>query len=828
MRVEQAVYGEIHGRGHGLRASSTNAPVVAAIASKLDLPDVVPPGVQAWSPFVRGFPIDDHYIVARTFLDSGASRGGMVLTHALIVSLEDICEVGTLAALFERLAPSVAECPVSVATIELDNASSSAGPATDLIGTANALTAGGLAPVIRLNVEGFEQLVDSLWKNLWPALRRSFAFRLSFGPNDLVEKPTPTLVCAPEKLQARWTKHIIVKADDKTPNSESAGILCGRRDVQPILDLAKDLGLEVHTLRELSRLERLQALLSGGESFDELLTAIRLADGLSNQPTFGVCLKDRLIERFTALIPSADCKQLMLMRNLALVGFTSTRPLWSAVELLVGNFEFAPADDSILIQMVASTTDENLALPQWCAAVKSGLSTAAHRDKNTIYLAIWRWAENNHNAFSIAVDNLPRDAIVEQRLADHVPRKLTVSSLDLLLSPMLKKRWLSAYGAVLAATLPPIDATGRQLKVDKNLDYSAGLRSALRFASPSETLDCALVHKDLRLVGLCAELAAVHPEILSSIRCEDITEQQLWGMAIVKDASLWNAPSNPVGARDTTLAILLEGLSVDTGLLKALAKTPLADLSATSERARLWSLLPDSQREHYLKVTANGWLEVAEKGSLVTTPEAPLEQAIMASASLRPVLERFSTSFDTRLSIICGLPSFSEEQFIAWLKNIVIGAQKFSPAASEQLGTLVSSRHWDRTAKYLAERLADRPDFKPGLRLCAGLLPFYTRWMLGITKLSAAEKWRAFEDEARQLYPDGPDSGELWSRAGGKNSDLPGRSLNGATRWHKTLNSIRSGGRPTASDLLKIMCQDFPVNEKLRLFVNDTDIIGWS
>ena len=96
MRVEQAIYGEIPGRGHGLRTSSTNAPIAAAIASKLDLPDVVPPGVQAWSPFVRGFPVDDYYLLARTFLDSSASRGGMVLTHALIVSLDDMCKVETL------------------------------------------------------------------------------------------------------------------------------------------------------------------------------------------------------------------------------------------------------------------------------------------------------------------------------------------------------------------------------------------------------------------------------------------------------------------------------------------------------------------------------------------------------------------------------------------------------------------------------------------------------------------------------------------------------------------------------------------------------------
>lgn len=828
MRVEQAVYGEIPGRGHGLRTSSTNAPIAAAIASKLDLPDAVPQGVQAWSPFVRGFPIDDHYVLARTFLDSSASRGGMVLTHALIVSLDDMCEVGSLTPLFGWLAHSVTECPGSVATLELDTAGSSHAPAADLIGTANALTAQGLAPVVRLGVEGFEHLVNSLWRNLWPALRRTFAFRLSFGPNDVVEQPTPALVCTPEQLQARWTKHRIVKPDDQAPDSESAGVLCGQRDVQPILALAEDLGLEVHTLRELSRLERLHTLLSDGESFDDLLAAIRLADGLSNQPTLGASVKGKLIGRFTALIPDAGCKQLLPMRNLALSGFANTRSLWSAVEFLVSNLGFAPADDSGLMEMVVASVDEDLALPPWRAAVTAGLSTAARRDKPAISLAIWRWAERSHDAFAAALCTLPADAAVEQRLAREVPRKLHVTTPAVLLSPLLKKRWLTAYGAALAATLPPLDATGQQLKVDKDPDHCAGLRSALRYASPPQTLECALVHKDSRLVGLCAEQAAAHPQILSNIRCDDITEQKVWGAAIGKDSSLWKAPSNAIGVRDTVMAQLAEGRPVDTGLLEALAQTPLADLSATPDRARLWSLLPASQRDRYLQATATGWLEVAAKGAVVTPPEAPLERAIIASSSLRSVLERSSVTVGARLAIVSAFPSFLEEVFITWLNNLLRGTLILSHTDSEQLGTLVASRRWERAAKHLSDRLADhRLDLMPGLRLCADLLSFYTRWKLGISKPSAAEKWKAFEDEARELYPSGPDSGELWSRAGGKNSDLPGWSQNGATRWHTALNSIRYGGRPTARELLAVMRQDFPLNEKLRLYASDTDIVGW-
>lgn len=828
MRVEQAVYGEIPGRGHGLRASSPNAFMAAAIASKLDLPDAVPPGIHAWSPFVRGFPIDDHYVLARTFLDSTASRGGMVLTHALIVNLDDMCELGSLAALFGWLAPSVTDCPGSLATLEHDTAGSIHAPAGDLIGTANALTAQGLAPVVRLGVVGFEHLVDSLWKNLWPALRRTFAFRLSFGPNDVIEQPTPALVCTPEQLQARWTKHRIVKPDDQTPDSESAGILCGQRDVRPILGLAEELGLEVHTLRGLSRLERLHTLLSGSESFDDLLAAIRLADGLSNQPTLGASIKDKLIGRFTALIPGAGCKQLLPMRNLALSGFASTRSLWSAVELLVSNLGFAQTDDIDLMEMVAASIDEDLALPPWRAAVTAGLSIAARRDKPAISQAIWRWAERSQAAFAAAIGTLPADAAVEQRLAGEVPRKLHVTAPAALLSPLLKKRWLTAYGAVLASTLPPLDAIDQQIKVDRDPDHSAGLRSALRYASPLQTLECVLAHKDLRLVGLGADVAAAHPQILSNIRCDDITEQMLWGAAIGKSSSLWNAPSNAIGVRETVVAQLAEGRPVDTGLLEALAQTPLANLSDTPDRARLWSLLPASQLDHYLQATATGWLDIAAKGAVVTPLEGPLERAIMASSSLQSVLERSSVTVDARLAIVSALPSFLEDAFITWLNNLLRSVRVLSHANSERLGILVASRRWERAARYLSDRLADhRPDLMPGLRLCAGLLSFYTRWKLGISKPSAAEKWNAFEEDARELYPSGPDSGELWSRAGGKNSDLPGNSQNGATRWHTALNSIRYGGRPTARELLALMCRDFPSNERLRLYASDTDIVGW-
>lgn len=824
--VEQAVYGEVPGRGHGLRTASTSSPIVFSIASKLDLPDAVPLGVQTWWPFVRGFPVDDYYVLARTFLDSSASRGGMVLTHALIVKLDDICEVGNLGTLFGLLAPSVTSCPCSVATLHLDINASSHPPAADLIGAANALTAQGLAPVARLGIEGFEHLVDSLWRNLWPALRRTFAFRLSFDPKDVIEQPTPIIVCTPEQLQSRWTKHSIVKPDDQTPGSEPARFLCGQRDLQPITDLAQSLGLEIHTLRELNRFERLSSLISGGECFNDLLAAIRLADGLSNQPTLGVILKNKLISRFMDLIPSADCNQLLVMRNLALPGFADTQSLWTAVELFISNFSFFPAEDNDLMEMVVASVDEELASPPWRAAVVAGFSTASGRASPVISKAIWRWAERSQDAFTAALNILPNDAAVEQRLAEEVPRKLHMTNPTALLPLLLEKRFLVTHGAVLAATLAPLDAIDQQLKEDKDPHHSAGLRSALRYASSSQAMECALVHRDSRLIELCAELAITNSEILSNIHGEDITEQKVWCAAIFKDSSLWNAPINASGARNNFFAQLVRGLPADTDLLGALAQTPLADLSAHPDRAQLWSLLTGPELDLYLEATATGWLEIAARGALMACPEAPLERAIISSPSLRLVLERSSVTVDARLAIVHALSTFPEEMFITWLKGLLRGTRALSYADSEKLGKLVAYRRWENAAKYLSEQLAGcRTDVMPGLRLCADLLGLFTRWKLGISKPSVAEKWDAFEKEAQDLYPSGPDASELWSRAGGKNADLPGLLQTGATRWHTAINSIRYGGRPNARELLAVMCRDFPLNEQLRLYASDPDIL---
>ncbi len=826
MRVDQALYGEIEGRGHGLKGSSSESSVAASVATWLDLPDGVPSDVLAWSPFVRGFPFEGHYVLARTFFDSGSSRGGMVLTHALIVSLDDICMANDLGVLFERLAKSPDSFPPELSVLNIEVEAGAHAPPMGLVGAANAL-AEQQGPAIWLGVADFESLVTALWRHLWPSMRQTFAFRLSFGPKDLQAQPGQVIVCTPEQLQARWLKHRVVNPADLAPQSPSAAVLCGRQDATPYLELAQKLGLEAIAIKDLARLERLYSLINSVDNFDDLLKAVRLVDGMSSRPSFGRDLKANVIARLATLVPPASCKQLMLMRNLELQSFEDATVIWLAVGHVISKFDFSQTDDSDLVALVEASADSDLALPAWRDAVKRGLSIAGRTTGSGLWKAIWRWTEFSHTAFAIAMEILPSDASSEASLVQAAPRKLDATKATAAPSLLLKKGWLTAHGTALAALMHPRAAAEQQLKVDRKTDSRSGLQAAIQFATSAEMLQIALELKDNRLVELCGDLAVTHPEMLSSIRCADLMEQKVWAAAIEKDSSLWSAPSNPVDARDRILTQLSSNAQF-SGLIEALARTPLADLTAVPNRERIWSLLPASQRAFYLKATAHGWLNAAASGSAITTPERELEDAVLTHYDFWLAVQRAGVPPKASLAIVSALPAFREEAFMGLLKHLLHINPSLPHADSVQLGVLVSARRWNNAIRHLCELLAGgRYDLKPALQQCASFLSIWQRWMLGISKPSVEDKWRAFEEIACEFYPTGPDHDQLWSRAGGKNSDLPGQSQNGRTRWHTALKTIRRGGLPPVRDLLRVMCDDFNGSDKLRLFASDTDIVGW-
>src|SRR6185436_13722271 len=141
--------------------------------------------------------------------------------HAVIAPLGEVTATADLRPLLALLI-AAPEAPETLEAREVSTSAEESPFAVDLVATAVALTTRGAGPVVWIGCQRFEDLVVSLWFHLWPELRNRFAFRLSFGPQDLVEVPKPSLVCTPTALAARWTGHRIVESTGPKTISRAA------------------------------------------------------------------------------------------------------------------------------------------------------------------------------------------------------------------------------------------------------------------------------------------------------------------------------------------------------------------------------------------------------------------------------------------------------------------------------------------------------------------------------------------------------------------------------------------------------------------------------
>jgi hypothetical protein len=823
MRVEQAIYGEVRG-GHALRLASDRSRVPAELASRLDLPDTAPPGVE-WSPFVSGFRHGDCYVLARTFADPAASRAGMVLSHAVIAPLEEVTTTADLRPLVTLLI-AAPEPPDVLQACDVPTSALAAPTALDLIPAAEALTTRGTGPVVRVGVQGFEDLAVALWFHLWPELRAQFAFRLSFGPHDVVDKTQPSLVCTPTALAVRWTGHRIIGTSGSAPASRAAAILSGSAEAEPILSFAREIGARLDRFADLPLLERAFELgSSSSPSFDDCVAVLRLVERLSPDPTMGPAGKAKLIERLASRLHGTTVAGILLLRNLSTTGLPAASTLWTGLESWAVANNFPQADDPAMLSAIDDALSATTAVEPWRRAVLAGVVAAARSTSSAFSVAFWRWAETRPATLKTLADHLPQDGGVEARLSDAVPPKISHDAGKVVMGIALMKGWFRLHGVAAGASLPLIEAVRQQLSVDADPVNVDGLRAALRPATPAQSLAIALETAEPRILYIVAEEVARKPQLLKDVDFSTLPAQQLWAQALAANAEAWRGPADSQRSFNSIVDKHLDGGSVDLELITALAKSPLADLSDCARRAEVWLRFADPIRANLLKATARGWLDRASKGDIAHAPDPQLEAAILVGDRLDSTLQALvPTGVDTVARIVSVLPGIDEHRFLRWLAIWAATQRSLPSGDAEVLGSLILNRRWRRTVDELV-RLArmGRNDVKPALRVCHDMIGIWTRWMLELSAVSGEEKWAVLEELAADLYPTGPDHNEIWGRAGGRDADLQSFG-NGRSRWRNAIGQMRRGRGPRAAQLLDEMRRDFPQNDQVRYLASDPDL----
>lgn len=819
MLIQCAVYGEVN-NGHGLRATSGDVAFAKRISGRLDLPSNPPSGVH-WSPAISGFPIHDRYVIARTFLDSSASRSDFVVSQALFVSLDEMVEFSSLGRLFDCLARAPADIRDPI-PIDIEEGPPPE-PPLELVEAATLLVANPNKTLVKLGEEGFETLVAALWFALWPDMRREFAFRLSFGPSDLVETPKPALVSTPASLVARWHGHPLLGRGVASPLPMAAAVLVSATAPDSLRAFADDMGIEQRTLSRLTLIVRAYEMVSADATFEEIVGALRIIDHLSVDPTSGRKAKNELIARLVAVMPDATAKQMMGLRNLALPGFGAIAQVWAAAEAWLSKYALStPAADKALTALVGAICEPGSAIEQWQSAFAKGLHTLASRNQQGFAKAIWIWMGARPDQTAAVLDFAPSRKEMEDALIADIPSVLACD-VTVLRAELVKRSWLRLHGTVAALTLSAIEAVESQLAVDTAPEHSAGIAAALGKASPQEVVAIAIKHMDLRLDALATALIATTPSVLRHYDFSSAGTQRVWASAIRENVDCWEVPADPKGTRNAILMAALDRGHYCASLFAALADTPLADLSDFPGRAQIWERVDPIGG--FLRATSRAWIAHACLGEAYDCDDT-LMVAVLQSGDLAEVLNGTRSDVGAALNLIASLPMLREERAVDWFEGLSMNGRHLTEQQAHLLGRIILDRRWGLLLDRVKDRFISGADeLRATLRVCVSMLPVHSRWILGLGSLGLDEKWESFAKVAADLYPSGPDHDDLWERCGGRNSRLP-RRISGESAWRSAFAMVRKGTDVRIDVLVREMQNDFPSNPDLRFIARDRDIVG--
>ena len=820
MQIEQALYGESRG-GHSLLTSSGDDAVSTAIVQRLDLPDTAPPDAE-WSPFLRGFPYHNRYVLSRTFHDTAASRGGMVFSHALLAPLDELVQTPDLQPLLQLLATSDGQRPDST-TVRLPCTQTSVPQAIDLVDASEALVATGTLPIVRLGHIGFDDLVVALWAHLPPEIRRGFAFRLSFGPPDLVERPMPVLVCTPRGMAARWSEYPVIRtATPHEPDSLAAAILSGRARAAPLIEFMQHMEVRTATFPDLRLAEQAYQLDIGEPSLERRVGVMRLIEKLSPDSDAGDSGKKLLAQRLCDALSGARAEEILRLRNLKLSAFPEPKRVWNALATWVAENTYAHDQDTEMLSVLEDATTSDAAVEEWRTAILNGLAAAARSAKSAFSRAFWRWINIGPQIVTAVFPHVPAEAGVEERLARAAPRTIDKATAATLEPLALSRGWLRLHGTVLSASASPSDAARRHVAVDTDPSFLEGLRAALRRAKPAELVQCALQIDDPRMPRLAGEAVAKDPKLLAGLDLTPTTAQPIWREALAIEPESWQGPTDPAAAFHSILDRLLDGSQTDPMLLERLSDTPLADLGNYPRRPEIWSRIGKGARHKMLTTTANRWLKNAAGVHRPATPEHDLQNAILEDDELEQTLDALIPNrAGTAVRIVAALSRYDQQRFMQLLSTLISHKTSLATRDAEGIGRLTVERRWEDVAAYLLGQFkSGRRDIKPALRTCCDMFDWWDRLVYGLVPISELDKWEAFQKLAAELYPGGPDDDGLWERAGGDDADLS-TGGDGRTRWRNALRKMRNGKGPTPSALLARMMDDFPHNDRIPHLAGD-------
>lgn len=838
----RAVYGNVNGAHDLIAPNAHSLPPLRKITRFTDRPGHLPPHIN-WQPYFSGYAFEDYYILSITFPDSTARRAGMVLTHALVIKMED-------AILMPDLMPALLMLPVepqkSIEGSQVDIVIPDVAPygsvPPGLTSVVHHLLdeARGDRPVVWVGQEGFAEIVSSGWQGLWPKARKTYRFRLSFTPQD-VEGQELTIVAIPQGVESRWEGYPLVRPSDiAEPQTKAEAFLLRRPEGNPLQVLLAEIDMEPRRISDLNKLEAcheyLERLRTGGADITVggVRMLVRLLGVLSPDVNSGTELKSDVLDRLLKMTANGTAEDVQALRNLDAQQFEAgservkkTVVAWVKQHILATEASASDQNTNLIRASFESSRSEWS--KQWSKSVQTAIKSVLSNWQGGTAQAVWQWWQRAPELIEGLETFIPNTQRAESDLAKHCPQKLSEQIGEAVRSLAQVRGWFVLHAAVISGFYKPYDALHKHLEVDRDKNYFEGLRTLIESIPAASLLNVALETGESRLLRLAGETSLRDPNLMASLDVKRVEWRKIWLYAVEAGAPTMAGVENPREVVDEIITLLVSGTTIEKELLIRVANSPYADLTLHPRRNEVWNYLDESARKLFLNVTANEWLQrFKADSSFDLAIERTLEEAVLDwSRITKYVASAGAGSVSFLVNLFRRFTQLTSSQFKELLDAALISAQSVNGFDAVLAGRFIMERGWQNCAKQLAWYLdaRNRRDLAPAVRECQSLLglfdSFRLKWTGKVDGIHITEDdwWGALNEIAVEIYPFGPDQDHLWGRAGGDLATV-NRHQSGRAGWGEALQALRRGGggediKPRK--LLKEMRRDYPNNPKLHL-----------
>ncbi|WP_289057754.1 hypothetical protein [uncultured Flavobacterium sp.] len=830
VNIEQAFYGDV-GKSHGCIASTfSNSDLNSFLTAFTDRPGAIPAGI-IMEPYLSGIRFDGKYVFTKTFPDFRATRGGMVFTHVLILELNDLAYIANLK---DVLSYFVSQIPIRTdldiisfsPTVPEKNETQEFPLYIQQI-LRNMITE-KLPALFCGKLTSFEEALCAIWPGLPLGLKQNFSYTAGFSLSSLdYEK---TIIYIQEDLKTILKNSIYIE-DLEVQNvrieSEIEKFVLCKNVNNTFEEFINSLNIQLSdwlTVTIAVKAFQLFQKIDKNISQDEIRLLVRNILKVSPDPSSGIIVKNKIVQKFAVAISSEQNSNIKSLSNLVLDGIADGENIIasSIEEFIFKAFKsekyFQPDVMIELLKLIDGSKNE-----WWHEAVFKGFSKVMSNIEYIISYNLWQIFLKSETSMVklLLLNNADFDD--EKKFIESMPKSIASITAKKVAANIRSRNWFVLHAHILLQYLSTKEAIVLQIEFERSAHSVSfeGSHLLLKSLNDVDLLDLTLTTADDFLVKEYANRTLTKPVLLRLLDVDQSIWLKIWFESLNLTKDLAYGIENLAGIWQKVVLLIKKGTKISDLILHLFSDSEYSDLSDYQDRQSIWANLPQVYLQKFMEATAVGCLEKILEGK-VTIDDVEIEviSIICSDNFIRAFLNNNKANINVVLIAFSNIPGLKD----VYLSDYIYYYNgQLSEFDSARLGDVVFKKKFTMSARRIFEKAKTNSQYRIALNNCKSIISFsfYENLMYGNLlggQVSIDAIFSEILSKAIALYPQGPEHGDIWKRAGGDVSKFSNQKTR-EENWKLGILLLRNGGggaHISVGSLLKKMIDDYPQNNELK------------